>query len=113
MSASDKRGVGRDGGVEWEVEEEDLEVAAKAGKPPRRAKRYRLRVDRDYFTVASMNLTGREILVLAGKVPPENFLLSQKLRGGQAKKVDLDEGIDLTTPGVERFMTLPKDQKEG
>jgi Multiubiquitin len=110
MSASEKPAEGRDDGTEWEVEEEDLEAAAKAGTPPRRAK---LRIDRDYFTVASAVLTGREILVLAGKVPPEQFLLSQKLRGGQATKIDLNERVDLRTPGVERFMTLPKDQKEG
>src|SRR5262245_1720764 len=78
-----------DPGVEWEVEEEDLEAAAKSGKPPRRAKRYRLRVDREYFTVAETSLVGREVLLLAGKTPPENFLLTQKLHGGQAKKVGL------------------------
>lgn len=113
MNASDNLTVGRDDGTEWEVEEEDLEAAAKAGKPPRRAKRYRLRVDREYFTVANITLTGREILVLAGKVPPEQYLLSQKSHGGHAKKIDPNERVDLTAPGVERFMTLPKDQKEG
>jgi hypothetical protein len=104
---------GPDPGVEWEVEEEDLEAAAKSGKPPRRAKRYRLRVDREYFTVTETSLTGREILLLAAKSPPENYLLTQKLHGGQAKKIALNERVDLTAPGVERFMTLPKDQKEG
>lgn len=113
MSASEQPAERRDDGMEWEVEEEDLEAAAKAGKVPRRAKRYRLRVDREYFTVANTSVTGREILTLAGKVPPENFLLSQKLRGGHAKKIDLNEPVNLTEPGVERFMTLPKDQKEG
>ncbi len=103
----------RDSGVEWEVEEEDLEAAAKAGKAPRRAKRYRLRVDREHFVVANPKITGREILTLAGKVPPERFLLTQKLAGGRAEKVDLDEVVDLRKPGVERFMTLPKDQTEG
>ena len=113
MSDLKQRTDAPDPGVEWEVEEEDLEAAAKEGRPPRKAKRYRLRVDRDYFTVAAPSLTGREILTLAGKVPPEQFMLSQKLRGGQAKKIELDARIDLTLPGVERFMTLPKDQTEG
>ena len=107
------RDENRDPGVEWEVEEEDLEAAAKAGKVPRRAKRYRLRVDREHFVVANPKITGREILTLAGKVPPERFLLTQKLAGGRAEKVDLDEVVDLRKPGVERFMTLPKDQTEG
>ena len=113
MSDSAKPGEKPDPGVEWEVEEEDLEAAAKSGKPPRRAKRYRLRVDREYFTVAETTLKGREILLLAGKTPPDHFLLSQKLHGGQAKKIGLDETVNLRAPGVERFMTLPKDQKEG
>lgn len=102
-----------DPGVAWEVEEEDLEAAAKAGREPRHAKRYRFRVDREYFVVADHLITGREILTLAGKVPPERFLLTQKFAGGRAEKVDLDETIDLKKPGVERFMTLPKDQTEG
>lgn len=107
------RGDDEDPGVEWEVEEEDLEAAAKAGRAPRKAKRYRLRVDREYFTVANPKITGREILTLAGKVPPERFLLTQKFAGGRAEKVELDEVIDLRKHGVERFMTLPKDQTEG
>jgi hypothetical protein len=36
-----------------------------------------------------------------------------RFAGGRAEKVDLDEVIDLRKPGVERFMTLPKDQTEG
>jgi hypothetical protein len=107
------RGPGEDPGVEWEVEEEDLEAAAKAGRVPRRAKRYRLRVDRERFVVTDPKITGREILTLAGKVPVERFLLSQKFAGGRAEKVDLNETIDLRKPGVERFMTVPKDQTEG
>lgn len=106
-------GKNHDPGVEWEVEEEDLEEAAKAGRVPRRAKRYRFRVDRERFVVERPALTGREILTVAGKVPPERFLLTQKHAGGRAEKVDLDEVVDLRKPGVERFMTLPKDQTEG
>ena len=102
-----------DRGVEWEVEEEDLEAAAKAGKAPRRAKRYRLRIDRERYVTERPKLTGRELLTLAGKVPPERFLLTQKHHGGRAEKVELDEVVDLRKPGVERFMTLPKDQTEG
>ena len=107
------RGPAQEPGVEWEVEEEDLEAAAKAGRVPRKAKRYRLRVDRVHFVVADPKITGREILTLAGKVPTERFLLSQKFAGGRAEKVDLNETIDLRKPGVERFMTVPKDQTEG
>lgn len=33
--------------------------------------------------------------------------------GGQVKKIDADEKVDFTRPGVERFMTLPLDPTEG
>jgi len=52
-------------------------------------------------------------LQLAGKTPPEQYMLSQKLRGGQTRRIALDARVDFTTPGVERFMTLPLDQTEG
>jgi len=102
-----------DPGIEWEVEEEDLEAAAKAGVAPRRAKRYRFRVDRVHFVVEKPKITGREILLTAGKAPPERFLLTQKFAGGRAERVSQDEVVDLSKPGVERFMTLPLDQTEG
>ena len=91
----------------------DLEEFAKTGQKPPKGKRYRIRVDRDFFVVNESEMTGRQILVLAGKNPPERFRLDQKLRGGQTKKVELDEIVDFTTPGIERFMTLPLDQTEG
>jgi len=91
----------------------DLEQYAREGHRPPRAPRYRIRIDRQYYVVAAPSLTGRELLQLAGKTPPEQYMLSQKLRGGQTKRIDLDERVDFTTPGVERFMTLPLDQTEG
>jgi hypothetical protein len=91
----------------------DLEEYARAGRKPPKAKQYRIRVDRDRFVVNVSQMTGRQILELAGKQPPERFRLDQKLHGGQAVKIELAEVVDFTTPGVERFMTLPLDQTEG
>lgn len=91
----------------------DLEQYAKAGKTPPKGKTYRFRVDSQIVTTKKEQLTGREILVLAGKNPVEKFQLNQRLRGGIVKKVNYDEIVDLTGPGVERFMTLPLDQTEG
>jgi hypothetical protein len=97
-----------------EVEELDIEEFSKVhgGKPPK-AKRYRIRVDREKFTVEVPEMTGRQILELAKKLPPENWLLNQKMKGGQVRAIGLNEVVDFTLPGVERFMTLPKDQTEG
>jgi hypothetical protein len=94
------------------VEEVDIEEFAKAGRQIPRARRYRIRIDKQQYVVEVSHMTGREILALAGKTP-EGYLLSQKLHGGQAKKIDADETVDFTAPGVERFMTLPRDATEG
>lgn len=91
----------------------DLEAYAKAGKPPPKGSIYRIRVDKQHYEVRTSQITGRSILELAGKTPPERFRLDQKLRGGATQKIELSDMVDLTAPGVERFITLPLDQTEG
>ena len=91
----------------------DIEEYAKAGKKPPKAKNYRIRIDKDRYVVQVGEMTGHQILELAGKNPPERFRLDQKLHGGQTKKIELAEVVDFTAQGVERFMTLPLDQTEG
>jgi len=91
----------------------DIEQFAKAGKNPPKAKAYRIRVDKDHFTVPHETRTGREILVIASKQPPEAYILTQKMRGGVVKTIELDDVVDFTTPGIERFNTLPRKVTEG
>ena len=102
--------------VEAEVEEIEIEEHTKKfngkEKPPN-AKRYIIRVDKTKFTVEVTGMTGREILTLAGKAPVEQYKLTQKMHGGAARTLSLDDDVDLTEPGVERFMTLKLDQTEG
>jgi hypothetical protein len=95
------------------VDEVDIEATAAEFKRRPRARRYRFRVDRERHVTEDPKLKGRQILKIAGKTPPENWLLSQKLHGGKVINVELDDKVDLREPGVERFMTLPKDQTEG
>lgn len=97
-----------------EIEELDLEEFSKmhGGKPPK-AKRYVIRIDREKYKVSVPKMTGREILELAKKLPPDNWLLNQKFKGGRVLAVGLNDEVDFTAPGVERFITLPKDQTEG
>ena len=105
--------MGNDKSVTNETDELiDLEEYAKAGKNPPRAKRYKIRIDRDFKEVAAPGLTGREILAVVGKTP-ETHMLSQKLRGGQAVPIAANQFVDFTTPGVERFQTLALDPTEG
>lgn len=91
----------------------DVEQYAKEGRETPLGRRYRIRIDKTHFDVETSSLTGRELLLLAGKSPPERFRLDQKLRAGQTRLVGLDQVVDLTEPSVERFMTLPLDQTEG
>jgi hypothetical protein len=91
----------------------DLEQFAKEKKQPPLGRRYRIRIDRTHYVVNSPYITGRELLTLAGKTPVERFMISQKFCGGETKPIKLDQKVDLTTPGIERFMTLPLDQTEG
>ena len=91
----------------------ELEEYAKLDKVPPKSKRYLIRIDKAKYEVNVHEMTGRQLLDLAGKKPPENFLLTQKFRGGATKKIELNEYVDFTTPGIERFMTLPLDQTEG
>ena len=99
-------------GTELADEIVDVEEYAKSGRPVPNNCRYRIRVDRQHFVVDEPCLTGREILKLVDKTSAE-FMLSQKFSGGEAKKIGPDEKVDLTRPGVERFMTLPLDPTEG
>jgi hypothetical protein len=96
------------------VDELDLEQFAKTtgGKPPK-ALRYRIRIDDKNYVVEKPTITGAELLTLAGKTPPENFILTAKIRGGVIKTIELDEVVDLTTLGLERFNTLPRQVQEG
>lgn len=98
--------------TETMVEEVDLEEYAKAGKPVPPARRYRLRIDKELRVTENPTPTGREILALVGKTP-EGYVLSMKLRGGHAKPIGADEHVDLRQPGIERFMTIPRDATEG
>lgn len=91
----------------------DLEAYARDGAVPPKGARYKIRVDKQYYVTDRDRLTGREILDLAGKLPVASFRLDEKLRGGATRKVELDEVVDLTVPGIERFQTLPLDQTEG
>lgn len=95
------------------VDEVDVEATAAEAKRRPRARRYRIRIDRERFVVEVPEMTGRQILELAGRKPAGQWLLSQKLHGGQVITIGLDQKVDFRAPGVERFMTLPVDQTEG
>ena len=100
-------------GCEELIDEVDIEATAAAGIIRPRARRYRIRIDRERFVVEVAKMTGREILQLCGKMPVEQWILSQKVHGGKVITIGLKEVVDFRAAGVERFMTLPADQTEG
>lgn len=91
----------------------DIEDYAKTGKKPPKGKKYLVKVDKVTYKVDVEVMTGGEILAMADKLPIQRFQLNQKLHGGVVKKIEYDENVDFTEPGVERFMTIPLDQTEG
>jgi hypothetical protein len=100
---------------EEQVEEIDIEEYGRRGGQQRHphALRYVIRIDKTKYTVHVPHMKGREILDLAGKKPPEDYKLTQKLHGGAARTIGLDQDVDFREPGVERLMTLKLDQTDG
>jgi hypothetical protein len=90
----------------------DLEEWAKAGRPPKAAKVYRIRIDNVKKDVSVPSMTGRQILGLVDKTP-EAYTLSQKIRGGAPIPIGADTIVRFDTPGIERFQTLARDATEG
>ncbi len=76
-------------------------------------KYYTIVVDRQQFSVRQECMTGKEILILAGKNPPERFQLNQRFKGGKVVKVGYEQKVCFSDPGIEKFMTIPLDQTEG
>jgi hypothetical protein len=101
-------------GVLEEAPEEliDLEEWAKAGKKPKPAKVYRIRIDKEKKDVTVPSMDGRQILALVGKTP-ETHMLSQKMRGGAVEPIKADQTVKFDLPGIERFQTLALDPTEG
>ncbi len=95
------------------VEIIEIEVYARSGRKPPKAKHYRIRIDKTQYVVDVAEMSGRQLLELAGKVPPENYMLTMKVHGGRPKPIGLNDVASFVEPGVERFVTLPRDQTEG
>lgn len=91
----------------------DIEWCTLHGHTPPRGRKYRIIVDREKFVVDKECMTGKEILILAGKTPPERFQLRQKLKGGKVVTIAYDQKVCFTEPGIEKFKTIPLDQTEG
>jgi len=90
----------------------DIEWAALNGILPPKGRKYRYKVDGVEYITDKEHLTGREILTNAGKVPPEKFILRERIHG-KWHTVELDQTVHFTKDAVEKFKTLPNDQTDG
>lgn len=88
----------------------DIEVNSLAKKPQ---KVYKFKVRNDVFECVKQFITGREVLEIAGLMPPEHYKLDIRLQGNHAHEVGLDEVVDLGQPGIEKFSYITRDQSEG
>lgn len=90
----------------------DIEWAAVSGILPPKGRKYRYKVDGVEYITEKDHLTGSEILTNAGKVPPDKFILRERIHG-KWHTVELDQTVYFTKDGVEKFKTLPNDQTDG
>lgn len=91
----------------------DLEDYAKKGKTPPKGHKYKIKIDRENYTVDKECMTGAEILLLTGTTPPDRFQLRMKRSNGNVVTIQNDQTVCFTDPGIEKFKTLPLDQTEG
>lgn len=91
-----------------EMEEVELEVFAARGEAAPHAHRYVIRIDEERMTVHQPDPTGSELLARVGKRPCA-YALVQILRHQDDEFIDPEERVDLRRHGVERFITVHKD----
>jgi len=84
-----------------------------AGEQAAKPRSFKIQIDKKPYEVHKATPTGLELLTLAGKTPPEQFALYLRNKGSQPQRIGLGDKVDLSEPGVERFVTLPLDQTEG
>jgi len=85
----------------------DLKEFANTGRIPPVGKWYQALVDHELVVFKKEKVTGREILIAAGKKPPECFTLYLQGKGCAPDRIPLDEVVDLIGRGVEIFYTAP------
>lgn len=93
------------------IEIVEIEEYAKAGKKPPKAKKYRIRIDKEKFEVSQQLISGTELLKLVQKTPAE-WRIYQKVHG-QMHEVQPSQEVDLGAPGTERFTTIERAQGDG
>ncbi len=87
-------------------------MAAEKSNGNNKAK-FKFKVRNETFEVDKPTVTGREVCEIAGLLPPEQFKLDLKMHGNEYREISLNDVIDLTEPGIEKFVYIARDQSEG
>ncbi|MCY4051472.1 MAG: multiubiquitin domain-containing protein [Gammaproteobacteria bacterium] len=90
----------------------DIEDCGRHGRRPPKGVRYRVRIDREKYTVKQDQITGAQILEYVDKSPDE-WTLNQKMRGGERKRINPDDIVNVSQPGIERFETVLRQAQQG
>lgn len=99
--------------ISYEVEIIDVQDHCHNGTPVPPDCKYKIMIDREKYVVDDACITGKDILHLTGKTPPDRFQLRQKFKDGRVITIKNDQVVCFTEPGVEKFKTIPLDQTEG
>lgn len=99
--------------VTHEVEVIDVHEHCQNDQPVPADCKYKIQIDRQPYIVDEECLTGKEILLLTHKTPPDRFQLRQKFKDGRVVTIKNDQKVCFTDPGIEKFKTIPLDQTEG
>lgn len=89
----------------------DIHDSFCAGSTPYITYKYLIKINGDKYEVAQEEITGLQILELVNK-DPENHRVKMFSKSGK-RLMGLDEKVDLTTCGIERFVVEPLDCTEG
>jgi hypothetical protein len=99
--------------VKW-VDLVDIEEYGKTCREVPFARRYKIKIDKNYHIVDNPVLRGRQIVQLEGKSPVDKYNVLKFLSNNPKPiQVGLDEKIDLAEKCLLRFVLQPKEQKDG
>lgn len=88
-----------------------MENLMEKAKP--QAKKYKFKVRNEVFETEDQFITGREVLETAGLIPPNAYKLDLKTKGNRYQEIGLEDTVDLSNPGIEKFTYISRDQSEG
>jgi len=91
----------------------DIEECGRDNRPPPPARRYKVKIDHEYFVFDHRFVTGRELLERANELPVTKYEIEKRMHGGHYVAIEYDQKVDLGEPGIEVFETFPLDETEG